>query len=139
MLCSSGERKWVSVIVMAVSGIVRDAPLLVHVFDEFSETESDQLLGISVREALTAGGVDILSDRSDDLPDIEQARALTPRELEVLGLVAIGWETPRIGEQLGISANTVRKHISNLRQKLNAATKLEAVVVGMRLGILPRN
>ena len=58
------------------------------------------------------------------------------REQEVLHLVAQGWETTRIAEELGISRHTVRNHVRNLRHKLNASTKLDAVVAAIRFGIL---
>ena len=56
--------------------------------------------------------------------------------MEVLRLMAQGWDTQRIATELGISRHTVRNHIRNLRQRLNASTKLDAVVKGIRLGIL---
>ena len=55
----------------------------------------------------------------------------------MLRLIALGWDTPKIAGELGISRHTVRNHIRNLRQKLKANTKLDAVVTGIRLGILP--
>ena len=67
----------------------------------------------------------------------ENARALTQRELEVLRLVSLGWRTPRIADELGISYHTVRNHIRHCRRKLGAATKLDAVLTAIRRGILP--
>ena len=54
----------------------------------------------------------------------------------MLRLVSLGWATPRIATELGISPHTVRNHIRHFRHKLNATTKLDAVVTAMRLGIL---
>ena len=48
-----------------------------------------------------------------------------------------GWETRYIAEELGVSWYTARNHIENLRKKLGASSRLEAVMVAMRLGILP--
>lgn len=61
---------------------------------------------------------------------------LTEREREVLGYLALGWETKYIAEELGVSWYTVRSHIENLRRKLGAANRLEAVMAAMRLGII---
>ena len=61
---------------------------------------------------------------------------LTEREREVLGYLALGWETKYIAEELGVSWYTVRSHIENLRRKLGAASRLEAVMAAMRLGII---
>ena len=62
---------------------------------------------------------------------------LTEREREVLSYLALGWETKYIAEELGVSWYTARNHIENLRAKLGASSRLEAVMVAMRLGILP--
>ena len=62
--------------------------------------------------------------------------ALTAREMDVLRLVALGWSNERIGDELGVSMNTVRTHLANLRAKLGAETRLEAVMAGLRLGLL---
>ena len=139
MLCSSGERKWVTVTPMVVAGILGGAPLLVHLFDDSQEAEDYGQAESSLRDALLAGGANILSDHPPAPASPRQAPALTRRELEVLRLVALGWETSRIAEELGISGHTVRNHIRNLRHKLDASTKLDAVVAGIRLGILPVN
>ena len=61
---------------------------------------------------------------------------LSRREMEVLRLVALGWDTRRIAARLGISRHTVRNHIRNLRNKLGASTKLDAVLRGLWLGII---
>ena len=62
---------------------------------------------------------------------------LTAREREVLSNPALGWETRYIAEGLGVSWYTARNHIENLRTKLGASSRLEAVMVATRLGILP--
>ena len=45
---------------------------------------------------------------------------LTPRETDVLRLVALGWRNEHIAEELGVTLNTVRSHVVNLRWKLEA-------------------
>ncbi len=70
------------------------------------------------------------------LPAPGETSALSRRDLEVLSLVALDWETTRIADELAISRHTVRNHIRNLRNKLNASNKLDAVVKGLRLGII---
>ena len=62
---------------------------------------------------------------------------LTDRQREVLSYLALGWETKYIAEELGVSWYTVRKHIENLRERLGASNRLDAVVIAMRLGIIP--
>ena len=53
--------------------------------------------------------------------------ALTPREEQVVGLVALGWTSARIGRHLQISERTVRKHLKNINDKLGTANRAAAV------------
>ena len=62
---------------------------------------------------------------------------LTDRQIEVLSYLALGWETKYIAEELGVSWYTVRKHIENLRLRLGASNRLDAVMIAMRRGIIP--
>ena len=68
----------------------------------------------------------------------EAATPLTPRESEILSLLAEGLANQAIAERLTISLNTVRNHVQNLLSKLDAHSKLEAVAVAVRLGLLER-
>jgi len=62
---------------------------------------------------------------------------LTPRELEVLGMVAAGTPNPRIAEHLVVSLDTVKKHVSHILGKLGAANRTEAVARARELGLIP--
>lgn len=62
--------------------------------------------------------------------------ALTPREMEVLALLAEGASTGDIAERLVVSVNTVRNHVQHVLEKLGAHSKLEAVVTALRHGVL---
>ena len=57
---------------------------------------------------------------------------LTPREKEVLALMAKGLNNSRIAEHLVISRSTVRFHVSNVLSKLNASSRTEAVAVALQ-------
>ena len=61
---------------------------------------------------------------------------LTPREIEVLGLLAEGLANKNIAWKLGISERTVKFHIASIFTKLNASTRAEAVAIGMRQGLI---
>jgi DNA-binding NarL/FixJ family response regulator len=63
--------------------------------------------------------------------------ALTEREREVLALLADGLTNAAIAERLVVSVHTVRNHVSNLSAKLGARSKLEALSIAMRDGLLP--
>ena len=60
---------------------------------------------------------------------------LTPREAEVLGLVAAGRTNRQIGESLYVSEKTASVHVSNILRKLGVSTRVEAAAVAQRLGI----
>jgi len=57
---------------------------------------------------------------------------LTPREKEVLALMAKGLNNSDIGERLVVSRSTVRFHVSNVLSKLHAASRTEAVAVALQ-------
>jgi DNA-binding NarL/FixJ family response regulator len=63
--------------------------------------------------------------------------ALTEREREVLDLISQGLTNAAIAEQLFVSVNTVRNHVANLSAKLGARSKLEALSIAVREGLLP--
>lgn len=63
--------------------------------------------------------------------------AITPRELEILGLIAEGLSNREIGERLFVSENTVKTHSSRVFQKLGANRRTQAVQKGKELGLIP--
>ncbi|GAA1943446.1 helix-turn-helix transcriptional regulator [Amycolatopsis minnesotensis] len=64
------------------------------------------------------------------------SHGLTPRELEILHLVADGLGNADIGERLFISAKTASVHVSNILGKLAVANRVEAAAQARRLGLL---
>jgi DNA-binding NarL/FixJ family response regulator len=67
---------------------------------------------------------------------IDGRELLTPRELEVLKLVAEGWSSRRIAEALVISVNTVDRHRQNLLEKLGAHDRVELTRYAIRRGLV---
>ena len=65
-----------------------------------------------------------------------ESTVLTPRELEVLGLMAEGAANKNIAWKLGISEHTVKFHVASILAKLNASTRTEAVAIGIRKGMI---
>ena len=61
---------------------------------------------------------------------------LTPRELDVLTLVAQGLSNRAIGEKLDISERTVRTHVSNILNKLHLANRLQATLYAIHEGLV---
>ncbi len=66
----------------------------------------------------------------------EDWERLTPRELDVLGLVAAGKTTAGIAAGLEVSSATVRTHVEHIRTKLGVATRAAMVARAFRLGLL---
>jgi DNA-binding NarL/FixJ family response regulator len=62
---------------------------------------------------------------------------LTPREREILGLVAHGHSNRAIAERLVISERTARTHVSNILAKLGVASRTQAALWAVREGITP--
>jgi DNA-binding NarL/FixJ family response regulator len=61
---------------------------------------------------------------------------LTPRELDVLRLLAEGFQHEEIGRRLGISSETVRTHLRKASDRLGATTRTQAVATALRLGLI---
>ena len=67
---------------------------------------------------------------------VSARQPLTPREIEVLGMIAEGLGNKIIAARLGISEHTVKFHIASIFVKLNARSRTEAVTIGVRQGLL---
>ena len=67
---------------------------------------------------------------------IETVEELTPREVEVLRLLADGLGNKEVALRLGISDHTVKFHISSILAKLGAGSRTEAVTLGIRRGLI---
>lgn len=66
----------------------------------------------------------------------ELSEPLTPRELEVLELLAKGLANREIAQALGISSHTAKFHVAQILEKAGAATRTEAVRQALRLGLI---
>lgn len=72
------------------------------------------------------------------LGDPSASDLLTERQREILKFLQHGHSYGDIGVALGLSVNTVRSHVRTIYERLGAATKVEAVMVAMELGIIDR-
>ena len=70
------------------------------------------------------------------LNDLVPRAALTPREAEVLSLVAQGLSNKEIAEKLGTASGTIKMHVQNVIAKLGASDRTHAVTIGIQRGIL---
>ncbi len=90
--------------------------------------------------AAAAGLVAVAAeDRAAVLPQApaeHTTETLTPRETEVLEMLAEGLSNKEIAYRLGISEHTAKFHVNSILTKLNAGTRTEAVMRGIRLGLV---
>jgi NarL family two-component system response regulator LiaR len=76
--------------------------------------------------------------QADDAERARLAQSLTPREHEILRLVARGLDNQSIADETHISVTTVRGHVQRLLEKLDSHSKLEAVARAADYGLIDR-
>ena len=136
MLCGSGDHRQIVLTPIVVADRPGGDALALYVFDEPSGIQPVGPDGQGVPERSPepqSGPVPTPAGHATSSPS---PHGLTRREIEILRLVALGTATDQIASDLGISIHTVRNHVRSLRGKLDARTKLDAVVTAMRHGLL---
>jgi len=91
--------------------------------------------GVRLAQADDTADVALVKLRTAGAP-AEQDASLTPRELEVLSLLAEGASNKAIARRLGISVHTAKFHVGSLLDKLDASGRTDAVTHAARLGVL---
>jgi DNA-binding NarL/FixJ family response regulator len=86
--------------------------------------------------AVHAGKKRIPPEVAAELADHAAEDQLSPREIEVLRLIASGNANKLIADQLSISEETVKSHVTNILSKLGANDRTHAVTIGLRRGII---
>ena len=71
-----------------------------------------------------------------ELAEYSDQDFLSPREVEVLKLIAAGSANKMIAAQLSISEETVKTHVTNILSKLGANDRTQAVTIGLRRGMI---
>jgi ATP/maltotriose-dependent transcriptional regulator MalT len=66
-----------------------------------------------------------------------EALGITPREMEILELIAAGFSNREIAARLFVTENTVKTHSSRLFDKLNAKRRTQAVQIAKQQGLIP--
>ncbi|MFI5495117.1 helix-turn-helix transcriptional regulator [Actinoplanes sp. NPDC051859] len=147
----------------AAGHATRATALFAHAGDRLGAARSRLYLGAAYRDATSPAraGKEIAAARADfrrcaatphwlgritgiplDEPDPAESadpsvRRLTPRELDVLALLAESLTAAAIGRRLGISTGTVHKHLAALYRKLGTSDRLATVLRARTLGLLP--
>ncbi|MBC8087336.1 MAG: response regulator transcription factor [Phycisphaerae bacterium] len=91
---------------------------------------------LNVIRAVTFGGRSIPAPIAARLAEYTPRITITPRETEVLKLLAKGFSNPEIGGILGRTEGTIKVHVKNILQKLEASDRTEAVVIAMQRGFI---
>ena len=128
MRASWGEVKWFDVRLVVVPWLPGVGTVVVYLFRERVANAA-----LPVGDLVVVEQDDGADPRALSEPHVQP---LTPRELEVIRLMALGSEHEYIAVELEVTLHTVRFHVANLRRKLNAKPRFEAVMTATRLGIL---
>lgn len=108
-----------------VHEVVREVPVEVPV-----EVRVEVPIGVPVPDAAVPAPFTRDAARVETL-------GVTPRELEILELIAAGLSTREIAGRIFVSENTVKTHASRLFDKLGARRRTQAVQIGQQLGLIP--
>jgi DNA-binding NarL/FixJ family response regulator len=83
-----------------------------------------------------AGEKQVQADVAAEIAKHTADALLTPREVEILKLVASGYANKAISAHLGINEETTKTHIKNILAKLGARDRTHAVSLGLKRGII---
>ena len=106
----------------------------IDVAGEFASMDEARHSGIAADALLVANETDVDARRRSAPEVVEEP--LTPRELQVLALLAEGLANKAIAERLAISDQTVKFHVAAILGKLGVANRTEAVRVAVRRGLI---
>jgi DNA-binding NarL/FixJ family response regulator len=93
---------------------------------------------LDVAPSVTRRLIDEFFRRSTRRPIPAEIAELTPREFEVLRLVAIGLSNLEIAARLVVSEHTAKTHVAHVLQKLNLRDRTQAVVIAYESGLVQR-
>ena len=80
--------------------------------------------------------VDLLHPKRGAAARAGLLETLTPREREILALIAAGRANKEIGAELGVSEDTVKRHVSHILEKLDVNDRAQATAEAIRRGIV---
>ena len=79
----------------------------------------------------------VQKDSGSGLKEDGSVQTLTPREIEVVNLLAFGFSYVQIAQQLGVTVNTLKTHLKRAYRKLKVHNRTQAVLAARRHGFLP--
>lgn len=100
------------------------APVLKHIMEEKPRDLSPDHLG----NVLSACDIPLIASNQPTPLNVGHHERLTQREIEILHLVANGFQNKEIAQKAHISITTVKSHVSNILAKLNVKTRTQAIL-----------
>jgi len=97
---------------------------------------TDGTVPVVIGAAGSSAAAASIPPRSGGSLERERLRSLTPREVEVLRLLAAGHASQDVANELSISVTTVRTHTQNILRKLEVHSQIEAVALAYRGGLI---
>ncbi len=133
VLAKPGSRRlWINVSILPVQVAGMAKPVAVHIFRDASGPRTLEVLADRAVSAISgSSGSKAVPERPELAPG-----PLTSREVEVLRLLASGASVHSIAHDLVITRATVRAHIEHIMTKLDAHSRMQAVVIAANLGLL---
>jgi PAS domain S-box-containing protein len=135
-----GKRRWLNVTTFAYPVVDRTInQVIVHLFRDVTENMGNQRFV----DRVLAASEWLQRDKAHRVVSVPPAHPpkgkLTPREQQVLELLAMGLGTSEIASTLTISPSTVRNHLQNILGKLGVHSRLEAIAYAYQNGLVEIN
>ena len=89
-----------------------------------------------IRPAVTERAIRTIEESPPAIESLDPPDRLTPREVEVLRLIAAGWSNREIADAIGTREGTVKNHISSVLSKLGVRDRTRAVLRALELGLI---
>jgi RNA polymerase sigma factor (sigma-70 family) len=135
-LLRAAQQRRIPTIVVSALGAPDDVDRAYEEFNVFAFVEKEGFdrreFRTMIAEAIHSHPLEAAEAADQKSPADSALNDLTDREREVLALLATGYTNRQIADQLGITANTVKKHVDHILQKLQVSTRAAAVAVAMR-------
>jgi DNA-binding CsgD family transcriptional regulator len=123
--------------VVVVGSSAARARLIARLPDGMEVVGEARTLGEARERGVDSDGWLVATPDERPVDDFTAAEPLTPREVEVVELLAQGLPNKSIASRLGISDQTVKFHVASICGKLGAANRTEAARIALRLGVIP--
>ncbi|MEK6797872.1 MAG: LuxR C-terminal-related transcriptional regulator [Planctomycetota bacterium] len=132
----SGKALWLAVSTMLPPDPLNGKAVLIHLLRDIDRLKTFQLGVEHLVECAGSSAWKSSQPQGAEGDGSGSTDALTRREREILGLLASGTSTRQIAATLVVSPATVRNHVNNILGKMQVHSRLEAVSIALRNGLL---